>query len=69
MSAIIKREVNAYFTSAVAYVVMAVFFLFSGMFFWNMLYYDRSSLVYVFSSMFMITLCVLPILTMKLFSE
>ena len=69
MSAIIKREVNAYFTSAVAYVVMAVFFLFSGMFFWNMLYYDRSSLVYVFSSMFMVTLCVLPILTMKLFSE
>ena len=69
MSAIIKREVNAYFTSAVAYVVMAVFFLFSGMFFWNMLYYDRSSLVYVFSSMFIVTLCVLPILTMKLFSE
>lgn len=69
MSAIIKREVNAYFTSAVAYVVMAVFFLFSGMFFWNMLYYDSSSLVYVFSSMFMVTLCVLPILTMKLFSE
>lgn len=69
MGAIIKREISAYFTSAIAYVVMAVFFLFSGMFFWNMLYYDSSSLVYVFSSMFMVTLCVLPILTMKLISD
>ncbi|MCQ4021444.1 MULTISPECIES: ABC transporter permease [unclassified Ruminococcus] len=69
MGAIIKREVSAYFTSAIAYVVMAVFFLFSGMFFWNMLYYDSSNLIIVFSSMFMVTLCVLPMLTMKLLSD
>lgn len=69
MGAIIKREVSAYFTSAIAYVVMAVFFLFSGLFFWNMLYYDSSNMIYVFSSMFMVSLCVLPILTMKLLSE
>ena len=70
MGAIIKREIGAYFTSAIAYVVMAVFFLFSGYFFWNLLYYDTTSITYyVFSQMFMIVLFILPILTMRLFSE
>lgn len=70
MGAIIKRELGAYFTSAIAYVVMAVFFLFSGFFFWNMLYYDSSSITYyVFAQMFIIVLFILPILTMRQFSE
>ena len=33
MVAILKRELSSYFNSAVAYVVMAVYFLFSGLFF------------------------------------
>lgn len=70
MGAIIKREVSAYFHSAIAYVVMAVFYFFSGYLFWNMLYFDSSSLTnYVLASMFTIILYILPILTMKLLSE
>ena len=33
MGAILKRELGSFFSSATAYVVMAVFFFFSGLFF------------------------------------
>lgn len=69
MSAIIKRELQAYFTSPIAYVVISVFFFFSGLSFQNLLYYDSANISYVFSSMFTIMLFVLPILTMRLLSE
>lgn len=70
MGAIIKREVSAYFTSAIAYVVMAVFFFFSGLFFGFMLSYDSANITsYVFASLFMVMLFILPILTMRLLSE
>ena len=49
MSAILKRELNAYFSSATAYVVMAVFFFFSGLFFnYYCISANSSSLSYVF---------------------
>lgn len=70
MSAIIKREVGAYFTSGMAYVVMAVFFFFSGLFFGFMLGYDSADItIYVFASLFMVMLFILPILTMRILSE
>ena len=70
MSAILKRELNAYFSSATAYVVMAVFFFFSGLFF-NYYYIsaNSSSLSYVFGNMFYIVLFLIPIITMKTFAE
>ena len=65
MVAILKRELSSYFNSAVAYVVMAVYFLFSGLFFSMIcIENDTSSLSYVFGNMFII-----PIITMKSFSE
>ena len=70
MVAILKRELSSYFNSAVAYVVMAVYFLFSGLFF-SMICFedDTSSLSYVFGNMFIIILFIIPIITMKSFSE
>ncbi len=70
MVAILKRELSSYFNSAVAYVVMAVYFLFSGLFF-SMICVenDSASLTYVFGNMFIIILFVIPIITMKTFSE
>lgn len=48
MVAILKRELSSYFNSAVAYVVMAVYFLFSGLFFSMIcIENDTSSLSYV----------------------
>lgn len=70
MGAIIKRELSSYFHSAIAYVAMAVFFLFSGIFFQSMLIFDNSNLqLIVLQPMFTIIIFILPILTMKLFSE
>ena len=34
MSAIIKRELSSYFNSAIGYIVLAVFYFFSGLFFY-----------------------------------
>lgn len=70
MVAILKRELSSYFNSAVAYVVMTVYFLFSGLFFSMIcIENDTSSLSYVFGNMFIIILFIIPIITMKSFSE
>lgn len=70
MGAILKRELSSYFNSAVAYVVMAVYFFFAGIFFCILcVENDTSNLLYVFSNMFVIILFVVPIITMKTFSE
>ena len=70
MLAIYRREMGAFFTSGVAYVFLAVFWLVSGIFFYNGVVAsgttDTSSM---FSSMFYIVLFLLPVLTMKLLSE
>ena len=70
MVAILKRELSSYFNSAVAYVVIAVYFLFSGLFFSMIcIENDTSSLSYDFGNMFIIILFIIPIITMKSFSE
>lgn len=70
MGAILKREFGSFFNSAIAYVVMAVFFFFSGLFFYTYcLSYDSANLSYVYSNMFVIILFLTPIITMKSFSE
>ena len=70
MVAILKRELSSYFNSAVAYVVMAVYFLFSGLFFSMIcIENDTSSLSYDFGNMFIIILFIIPIIRMKSFSE
>ena len=70
MGAIFKRELSAYFDSAIAYVAMAVFFFFSGTFFYNCCFlYNSTSLTAVFGNMFFIILFIIPIITMKTFSE
>ena len=70
MSAIIKRELNSYFGSAIGYIALAVFYFFSGVFFnFYCIYYNSSSLSQVFSNMLMIILFLMPLVTMKSFAE
>lgn len=70
MSAIIKRELNSYFGSAIGYIVLAVFYFFSGVFFnFYCLYQNSSALGPVFSNMLMIILFLMPLVTMKSFAE
>ena len=70
MSAIIKRELSSYFNSAIGYIVLAVFTFFSGLFFYMYcLLSNTTSMSYVFLSMLMIVMLVIPIITMRSFSE
>lgn len=70
MGAIFKKEFRTFFTSPVGCVVLAVMTFFSGLFFVSYNINSQSSdLSSVFSSLFMIAMLVLPLVTMRLFSE
>ena len=70
MRAIIKRELAAYFHGPVGYIFLAVFYLFSGIFFFTGPLLGRSSDVgTVFSGLYTVLLFLIPILTMRLISE
>ncbi len=70
MIAIIKREIAAYFSSAIGYIVLAAFYVFGGFYFYmSGLMSNTTDLSYTFSSLFVIMIFIIPILTMRLFSE
>lgn len=70
MIAIFKKEMSSYFNSIVGYIFIAVLYLFSGIFFWaTSLFSDSASLNGVFANLLMITVFLMPILTMRLISE
>ena len=68
MSAVFKRELRAYFTSPLGYFVLAMVFVFSGLFFYlNNLYAGSTSLSGVFSALFIVSLLiVLPVLKRRI---
>lgn len=70
MGAVFRKEFRSFFTSPVGYIVLAVIEFFAGLFFvmYNINYYS-SDLSSMFSSLFMVTLLVLPLVTMRQFSE
>ncbi|MBR1533986.1 MAG: hypothetical protein IJ639_06455 [Ruminococcus sp.] len=68
MAAIFKRELGSYFNSAVGYVVLAVFWFFSGLSFYTYcLLYNTSSMALFFAAMFLMILLVIPLITMRSF--
>ncbi len=69
MRAIYKREMRAYFTSPIGYIVTAVMLLLMGMYFSFMYESNYSNLSFLFISISSIALLVSPIITMRLFSE
>ncbi len=70
MKAILKRELGSFFNSAVGYVVMGIYYFFAGLFFYFYCISGNSKdMAGLFSSMFMITVLVIPIITMKSLSE
>ncbi len=70
MTAILKRELNAYFSSAIGYIFLAVFYAFAGFYFFlsNVLS-NTTDMRSFFSSMFSVIMFLIPILTMRLMSE
>ena len=70
MSAIYKRELKSFFTNPIGYVFIAAMLGFEGFSFWQVLYYQSTQYFGVVNStIFSFGMMLLPILTMRLFSE
>lgn len=70
MGAIYRREIGAFFTSSIAYVFLSVFYGLTAYFFLSgNLAAGSTNMATLFSDMFVITIFLIPILTMRLFSE
>lgn len=70
MGAIFRKEIKTYFTSPIAYVFLAVFYLFTGYYFVGVnIYGATTNLSTVFTIVFFIMMILLPLLTMRLFTE
>ncbi|MCI8485544.1 MAG: ABC transporter permease subunit [Clostridia bacterium] len=70
MWAIIKKEVKSYFLSPIAYIFIGLFLLMSSIFFYLDVYVSGIvNLEYMFYSLSTILTFVIPILTMRMFSE
>ncbi|MCH5192465.1 MAG: ABC transporter permease subunit [Oscillospiraceae bacterium] len=70
MGAIFRRELKAYFTSPIAYIFIAVFYIYTSTFFISYnIGYSTTDMSVVFSNAFTIMMILLPLLTMRLFTE
>jgi ABC-2 type transport system permease protein len=70
VSHIFKREFRAYFISPIAYIVIAIFLVLTGWFFFSTFFlYGQAELRGFFSLLPMIFSFIVPALTMRLFSE
>ena len=70
MTAIFKREFLSYFTTPLGYVFLSVFYLLSGIFFYDVVLYNNTTKIgNICEMMFSIVLFLIPIITMRLLSE
>lgn len=70
MLAIFKREFKSFFTTPLGYVILIIFNLFSGVYFWfGTLYGGTADMSLVYDGYTLIVLSAIPILTMRLLSE
>ncbi len=69
MAAIMRRELNAYFRGAIGYVYLALFYAFTGVIYFIIVYSGLSSMMYTFAYSFYISMYLIPLLTMRLLSE
>jgi len=70
MTAIFKRDFRAYFTSPIGYVFCAIFLcLFSFFFYLGNILSSTSDMSGLFSNMLLFTVFLIPVLTMRVFSE
>ena len=69
-SVILRRELNAYFTSPIAYIVCALFLVFSGFLFFSTFFLaGRAELRSFFETLPLVFSFFIPALTMRIFSE
>lgn len=70
MLAIFKRDFSSYFTSALGYIVTALYTLLSAFFFWLVCFMSANSgIVNVINYMLYVVFFLIPLITMRSFSE
>lgn len=69
MSAIFKREMRSYFTSPIGYIVVILYTLLYGFFFTRLYKSGTPDISVLIGYSFTLTLFLMPVLTMRLFSE
>ncbi len=70
MLAIFKKDFTSYFTNTLGYIVLGMYLLLSGFFFWLVCFQSAyNSLVDVINSMLYVVFFLLPLVTMKSFAE
>ncbi len=71
MKAILKRELKAYFTSPLIYIIMSVYLIYSMIMFYmyNVIFYHTPELLTLFMNCNFLMHLIVPFITMKLFSE
>jgi ABC-2 type transport system permease protein len=70
IAAIARKDLGHFFVSPMGYVVMAIFYLVSGYFFWLIAVMGRSAqMAYVFQNTLILLLFITPLITMRLWSE
>ena len=69
MAAGLRRGVSSFFKSPIGYVYLAVYFLIAGFYFWMLMGIQSPDISLVYSSLFLFSCILVPILTMKLFSD
>ncbi|MGN0628217.1 MAG: ABC transporter permease [Oscillospiraceae bacterium] len=69
MTAILRRELNSYFASPIAYVYLGLFTAFTGIIYFITVYSGLSSATYIFAYSFYFSMYLVPVLTMRLLTE
>lgn len=74
MYSIYKKEISSFFSSLIAYIVVAVFLVMTGLFMWvftdtSILFYNYATLDQLFAIAPMIFLFLIPAITMRSFAE
>ena len=70
MGAIFRREMGAFFSSPIAYVYLTIYYLFAGVCFYIFtLSYGIADMASFFSMLFWAGFLLIPVLTMRSFSE
>ena len=69
MLAVFKRELKSYFTSPTGYILLSLYFFFTGIFFTQVFSYGVADATYVILNTVLLLIIVIPLLTMRLMSE
>ncbi len=70
MSAILKRELRAYFLTPLGYVIVAVMYFFTAYYFFTYnLYGNTTDTATLFAMLFSVAMFLVPVITMRLLSE